>query len=59
MKPSSYQLIDLLVAGNEKSWSILQDHNKVLVAVNQTIVARNHTLEGADEVAFFPPMTGG
>ena len=32
---------------------------KVLVAVNQTIVDRNHPLSENDEVAFFPPMTGG
>ena len=32
---------------------------KVLVAVNQTIVDRRHLLSQNDEVAFFPPMTGG
>jgi|TARA_B110000438_G_C15558570_1_gene540112 molybdopterin synthase sulfur carrier subunit len=33
--------------------------SKVLVAVNQTIVDRSHPLSQNDEVAFFPPMTGG
>jgi len=41
------------------AWEILQDTTQVLVAVNQTIVDRSHPLTGAEEVAFFPPMTGG
>ena len=53
------QLIEILIAGNGQGWSILRDQSKVLVAVDQTIVDRNHMLEGAEEVAFFPPMTGG
>jgi molybdopterin synthase sulfur carrier subunit len=40
-------------------WEILLDATQVLVAVNQTIVDRSHPLTGAEEVAFFPPMTGG
>jgi|TARA_B110000977_G_C10714440_1_gene352637 molybdopterin synthase sulfur carrier subunit len=31
----------------------------ILVAVNQTVVDRSYTLSDGDEVAFFPPMTGG
>jgi len=31
----------------------------ILVAVNQTVVNRSYTLSDGDEVAFFPPMTGG
>ena len=31
----------------------------VRVAVNQTHVQFDHPLEGAHEVAFFPPVTGG
>jgi molybdopterin synthase sulfur carrier subunit len=40
-------------------WEILLDATQVLVAVNQTIVDRSHPLTGAEELAFFPPMTGG
>jgi molybdopterin synthase sulfur carrier subunit len=39
--------------------AILADENRVLVAVNQTVVDRDHALHGDEEVAFFPPMTGG
>jgi|TARA_B110000971_G_scaffold55209_1_gene56136 molybdopterin synthase sulfur carrier subunit len=31
----------------------------ILVAVNQTVVDRSYTLSNGDEIAFFPPMTGG
>jgi sulfur-carrier protein len=31
----------------------------VRAAVNQTHVGLDHSLEGATEVAFFPPVTGG
>ncbi len=30
-----------------------------LCAVNQTLVEPGHTLSDGDEVAFFPPVTGG
>ena len=33
--------------------------NTLLVAVNQTVVDRSWKLSEDDEVAFFPPMTGG
>ena len=38
---------------------VLLDDNRVLVAVNQTIVDRTEVLRGDEEVAFFPPVTGG
>lgn len=33
--------------------------NPLLVAVNQTVAAPSQPLTAGDEVAFFPPMTGG
>lgn len=32
---------------------------QILVALNQTLVKGNHPLGDGDEVAFFPPVTGG
>ena len=32
---------------------------KMLVAVNQVVASRSSELSDNDEVAFFPPMTGG
>lgn len=35
------------------------ERDKLLVAVNQTLVPFHHPLQDGDEVAFFPPVTGG
>lgn len=35
------------------------EKGKLLVAVNQTLVSFSHPLNDGDEVAFFPPVTGG
>tara|TARA_B110000858_G_C17810161_1_gene480761 strand:- start:27488 stop:27742 length:255 start_codon:yes stop_codon:yes gene_type:complete len=52
-------LIDYLLDANPHFEAIFNKDSKVLVAVNQTVVGRNHPLSENDEVAFFPPMTGG
>ncbi|WP_228304567.1 MoaD/ThiS family protein, partial [Klebsiella michiganensis] len=33
--------------------------NQLLAAVNQTLTTFDHPLAAGDEVAFFPPVTGG
>ncbi len=45
---------------NEKgeSWSVLAAEN-IQYACNQVMVTSVHTLNVNDEVAFFPPVTGG
>ncbi|MCB1666204.1 MAG: molybdopterin converting factor subunit 1 [Pseudomonadales bacterium] len=53
------ELIDHLVSLHGASREALLDTTRVLVAVDQTIVERDHALQGGEEVAFFPPMTGG
>jgi molybdopterin synthase sulfur carrier subunit len=52
-------LIRLLADRDPNGLSILTDDDRVLVAVDQTVVKRDHPLRGDEEVAFFPPMTGG
>ncbi len=37
----------------------LADREIVRVAVNQEYVSRAHPVNAGDEVAFFPPVTGG
>lgn len=37
-------------------WLLARD---VLVALNQTICDKSATVQSGDEVAFFPPVTGG
>ncbi|WP_455375920.1 MoaD/ThiS family protein [Kaarinaea lacus] len=33
--------------------------DNILVAINMDYVERSHTVQDGDEVAFFPPVTGG
>ena len=46
----------LLARGEE--WQALAE-NDLLVAVNQTLCALEAELNDGDELAFFPPVTGG
>jgi len=52
-------LIDHLCSINDIYKAALGDKTLVRVAVNQTHVALDHPVTDADEVAFFPPVTGG
>ena len=40
-------------------WQSVLSKNTLLVAVNQTMTNDNLALKSGDEVAFFPPVTGG
>lgn len=40
-------------------WALALESGKLLTAVNQSLVAAEHPLHAGDEVAFFPPVTGG
>ena len=52
-------LMKYLGASNPAFQSLIESENKILVAINQIVVDRNYMLSKNDEVAFFPPMTGG
>lgn len=52
-------LIAALQASEPKFAAIIEASKTLLVAVNQTVVERSYMLSDGDEVAFFPPMTGG
>ena len=53
------ELVDYLISRESEALSLLGDEAQVLIAVNQTVVDRSYPLDGSEEVAFFPPMTGG
>ncbi|WP_395344484.1 MoaD/ThiS family protein [Ningiella sp. W23] len=42
----------------DASWNRLTEQD-VLVAVNQTLCSKDAKINDGDEVAFFPPVTGG
>jgi len=52
-------LIQTLVGRGEPWKTEFSIENKILVAVNQELSNRQATLKQGDEVAFFPPVTGG
>ena len=51
-------LRDLLAARGEP-WSALATTKNLRVALNQQMVGLDASLKAGDEVAFFPPVTGG
>jgi molybdopterin synthase sulfur carrier subunit len=53
------QLIDHLVQLNGGNWGETLAGNAVMIAVNHEMSDRSTTLAAGDEVAFFPPVTGG
>lgn len=53
------ELIGELTARDERYAAAFRDIAAVRVAVDQQMVDLDASIEGAREVAFFPPMTGG
>ncbi|HOY23759.1 MAG TPA: MoaD/ThiS family protein, partial [Cellvibrio sp.] len=41
------------------TWLEFLASDKLLFSVNQTLVKASHPIQDGDEVAFFPPVTGG
>ncbi|MDH5356575.1 MAG: molybdopterin converting factor subunit 1 [Gammaproteobacteria bacterium] len=52
-------IIELLITRGEIWADAFSGDNKILVAVNQQMCERNSAVRDGDEVAFFPPVTGG
>ena len=52
-------LIDWLINQGDAYKSVFSDLSLLRVAVNQEYVDLDHTVTSDDEVAFFPPVTGG
>ncbi|QHM70351.1 molybdopterin synthase sulfur carrier subunit [Mixta intestinalis] len=47
------------LAARGDRWALALNAGKLLASVNQTLVSLQHPLQDGDEVAFFPPVTGG
>ncbi|WP_435954503.1 molybdopterin synthase sulfur carrier subunit [Dryocola sp. BD626] len=59
---ASYDDVEQLratLAAKSDRWALALESGKLLAAVNQTLVSFEHKLADGDEVAFFPPVTGG
>lgn len=59
--PDGATVADLIgvLASRGAPWNCLEGDRPVLAAVNQTMVKPAHLLKPGDEVALFPPVTGG
>lgn len=47
------------LAAQGGKWALALESGKLLVAINQTISPLAAQVKSGDEVAFFPPVTGG
>lgn len=52
-------LIERLVAMHGEGWREALGASQLIVAVNRQVVSRTVPLADGDEVALFPPVTGG
>ncbi len=52
-------LVQRVVEDKGDLWGDVLQQNNVLVAVNQEMVTKDFIVKEGDEVAFFPPVTGG
>lgn len=52
-------LVSLLVSRGNNYAEALSDMSFIRIAVNQTHAGLEHPIKNTDEVAFFPPVTGG
>lgn len=60
--PSLARLDDLqdqLCVAHGDQWRSVLGQDNMIRAVNQAVVTGDHALHDGDEVAFFPPVTGG
>ncbi|WP_044471073.1 molybdopterin synthase sulfur carrier subunit [Mannheimia massilioguelmaensis] len=47
------------LANQGGKWPLALESDKLLVAINQTLSPLDSAIKAGDEIAFFPPVTGG
>jgi sulfur-carrier protein len=52
-------LIDWLVGRSDAHGLAFADRSKIRCAIDQSIVAQDASIKTVNEIAFFPPVTGG
>ncbi|MGL4959028.1 MAG: molybdopterin synthase sulfur carrier subunit [Plesiomonas sp.] len=56
---ATVEALRLELSARSDKWALALEKEKLLVAVNQTLTPLDTPLHDGDEVAFFPPVTGG
>lgn len=57
--PCSVAKIKQILIESHPQWARFLDNTSILTAVNQAMVSDEYIVNSLDEVAFFPPVTGG
>ena len=57
--PATVEALRRELAARGDRWALALEEGKLLSTVNQTLVEATHPIADGDEVAFFPPVTGG
>jgi molybdopterin synthase sulfur carrier subunit len=52
-------LQEQLCVSHGEAWRVVLEQDNMIRAVNQVVVDGNRALQDGDEIAFFPPVTGG
>ncbi|WP_283787711.1 molybdopterin converting factor subunit 1 [Bermanella sp. WJH001] len=47
------------IISTHPQWAVHLTNHAIMTSVNQTLVSSDHIVKENDEVAFFPPVTGG
>lgn len=56
---ATVEALRLALLNRGSRWQLALESDRLLAAVNQTLVPMDHALQAGDEVAFYPPVTGG
>lgn len=57
--PCTVAQVQAKITQENPNWQSALDNRTLLAAVNQDMVQSDHSVNNGDEVAFFPPVTGG
>lgn len=58
-QPTSIKQLKLDLVSLQPGWQEVLSDNLLLCAINQQMAQEQAIVKGGDEVAFFPPVTGG
>ena len=56
---NSIESLRQLLSAKGERWADVMNNPTTLVSLNQTVVANSASISAGDEIAFFPPVTGG
>ena len=56
---TTVQELKAILSERGEAWSEALSHPNLIQAINQQVVFQEEAIAEGDEIAFFPPMTGG